>query len=180
MLEDSDVLSEFFSSLLLQGFTSSDLLDHLRSICPPQTVSCGGLLFRGVIDAGKETNKKEKLKMGRKKRRDIQCFNDRKSFIVYSELPSRGRKPMPSQRAKMDGDILRRDDVMNLDKTRWERISKFSMKRIFGPEGDQLWRTEVALGLSKNIWWNELVLRFTDLLYFWSLSFPHLYFSCSA
>ena len=85
-----------------------------------------------------KTNKKEKLKMGRKKRRDIQYFNDRKSFIFYSELPSRGRKPMPSQRAKMDGDILRRDDVMNLDKTRWERISKFSLKRILGPEGDQL------------------------------------------
>jgi len=31
--------------------------------------------------------------------------------------------------------------------------------------------TEIALGLSKNILWNELVLRFTDLLYFWSLSF---------
>ena len=46
--------------------------------------------------------------------------------------------PMPSQRAKMDGDILRRDDVMNVDKTRWERISKFSLKKILGPEGDQL------------------------------------------
>ena len=47
-------------------------------------------------------------------------------------------EPMPSQRAKMDGDILRRDDVMNVDKTRWERISKFSLKRILGPKGDQL------------------------------------------
>jgi hypothetical protein len=80
-----------------------------------------------------KNNKKENSKMGRKKRRDIQCFNDRKSFIFYSELPSRGRKPMPSQR-----DILRRDDAMNLDKTRWERISKFSLKRILGPESDQL------------------------------------------
>ncbi len=81
-------------------------------------------------------NKKENSKMGRKKRRDIQCFNDRKSFIFYSELPSRGRKPMPSQRAKMDGDILRRDDAMKLEKTR----GKFDvwLDRILGPEGDQL------------------------------------------
>ena len=146
MLEDSDVLSEFFSSLLLQGFTSSDLLDQLRSIWPPQTVSCGGLLFRGVIDAGKETNKKEKLKMGRRKRHERETLPLVPMTGVHrglrrgkrqSELGAWG-EPMPSQRAKMDGDILRRDDVMKLDKTRWERISKFSMKRILGPEGDQL------------------------------------------
>ena len=117
---------------------SSDLLDHsLKHLASTPTV-VGAFCFGGWVLMQEKTNKKEKLKMGRKKRRDIQYFNDRKSFIFYSELPSRGRKPMPSQRAKMDGDILRRDDVMNLDKTRWERISKFSLKRILGPRGDQL------------------------------------------
>ena len=44
--------------------------------------------------------------------------------------------PMPSQRAKMDGDILRRDDAMKLEKPR----GKFDvwLDRILGPEGDQL------------------------------------------
>ena len=45
-------------------------------------------------------------------------------------------EPMPSQRAKMDGDILRRDDAMKLEKTR----GKFDvwLDRILGPEGNQL------------------------------------------
>ena len=45
-------------------------------------------------------------------------------------------EPMPSQRAKMDGDILRRDDAMKLEKPR----GKFDvwLDRILGPEGDQL------------------------------------------
>ena len=48
----------------------------------------------------------------------------------------RWREPMPSQRAKMDGDILRRDDAMKLEKPR----GKFDvwLDRILGPEGDQL------------------------------------------
>ena len=139
MLEDSDVLSGFFSSLL-QGSNSSDLLDHLRSIWPPQTVSCGGLLFRWVGIDARKNNKKEKLKMGRRKRH--QSWGKRQIELT-GRAPVRatkkaGARAMPSQRAKMDGDILRRDDVMNVDKTRWERISKFSLKKILGPEGDQL------------------------------------------
>ena len=103
--------------------------------------------------------------MGRRKRlgRKLWCPGIARNLRQEATVPHRG---------DIRGDILRRDDAMKLDKTRWERISKFSMKRIFGPEGDQLWMTGIALGLSKNIWWNELVLRFTDLLYFWSLSFP--------
>ena len=139
-----EVVMFFQLSSLLQGSNSSELLDHLRSIWPPQTVSCGGLLFRGVIDAGKETNKKEKLKMGRRKRHErakpYHAGAFAKGFTRGKRRHDLGAwgEPMPSQRAKMDGDILRRDDVMKLDKTRWERISKFSMKRILGPEGDQL------------------------------------------
>jgi len=92
-------------------------------------------LFRGVIDAEK-TNKKENLKMGRSKR--FGQGSKRQKRQIELAAWGRWREPMPSQRAKMDGDILRRDDVMNLDKTRWERISKFSLKRILGPKGDQL------------------------------------------
>ena len=100
-------------------------------------------MFRGVIDAEK-TNKKENLKMGRRKRHErakpYHAGAFAKGFTRGKRRHDLGAwgEPMPSQRAKMDGDILRRDDVMNLDKTRWERISKFSLKRILGPEGDQL------------------------------------------
>ena len=88
-------------------------------------------MFRGVIDAGKETNKKEKLKMGRRKRlgRKLWCPGIARNLRQEATVPHRG---------DIRGDILRRDDVMNLDKTRWERISKFSLKKILGPEGDQL------------------------------------------
>ena len=105
----------FQLSSLLQGSNSSDLLDHLRST-KPVTFICAGFLFRGVIDAGKETNKKEKLKMGRRKRH--QSWGKRQIELT-GRAPVRatkkaGARAMPSQRAKMDGDILRRDDVVLL------------------------------------------------------------------
>ena len=131
MLEDSGF---FKLSSLLQGFISSDLLDHLGST-KPVTFICAGFLFRGVIDAGKETNKKEKLKMGRKKRQEARYWCPSMSLDGgYFRQPGvYVGKGVPHR-----GDILRRDDATKLDKTRWERISKFSMKRILGPEGDQL------------------------------------------
>ena len=97
-------------------------------------------MFRGVIDAGKETNKKEKLKMGRRKRHE-RATGPLVRMTGIRRGHRRGHKrqselPMPSQRAKMDGDILRRDDAMKLEKPR----GKFDvwLDRILGPEGDQL------------------------------------------
>ena len=102
------------SSPFSKPSASFKLLDHSLKH-QASTFTCGGFLFFWVLMQEKN-NKKENLKMGRRKRH--QSWGKRQIELT-GRAPVRatkkaGARAMPSQRAKMDGDILRRDDVVLL------------------------------------------------------------------
>ena len=80
---------------------SSDLLDHsLKHLASTPTV-VGAFCFGGWVLMQEKTNKKEKLKMGRRKRRENHCFNDGRGSCRNSKIPSRG--------LNRTGDICKKD-----------------------------------------------------------------------